>query len=79
MAAEIACPLVTLSASGGCLQRCRGGPGCEWFHDDVLLYESFETYYTHTRIGRLDTSDGSSEALGAGDVRATFCRAECGS
>jgi hypothetical protein len=38
----------------------------------VLFYESFQTSYTYTRIGRLNTSDGLAEALGAGDVKVTF-------
>ena len=38
----------------------------------VLFYESFDTTYAYTRIGRLNVPDGLSEVLGAGDVTVRF-------
>ena len=38
----------------------------------VLSYESFDTTYAYTRIGRLDAPDGVAKALGAGDVTVIF-------
>lgn len=40
----------------------------------VLFYESFDTSYTYTRIGRLTDPDGLSQVLGTGDVTVTFDR-----
>jgi hypothetical protein len=38
----------------------------------VLFYESFDTSYTYSRIGRLDAAGGLADVLGAGDVTVTF-------
>jgi hypothetical protein len=38
----------------------------------VLFYESFDTSYAYSRIGRLDNPDGLAKVLGAGDVTVTF-------
>lgn len=38
----------------------------------VLFYESFDTSYAYSRIGRLDAPDGLAEVLGAGGVTVTF-------
>ena len=38
----------------------------------VLFYESFDTSYAYTRIGRLDAPDGLAEVLGAGNVTVAF-------
>ncbi len=40
----------------------------------VLFYESFDTSYAYTRIGRLHAPDGLADVLGAGDVTVTFDR-----
>lgn len=38
----------------------------------VLFYESFDTSYAYSEIGRLDDPDGLAKVLGAGDVSVTF-------
>ena len=40
----------------------------------VLFYESFDTSYAYSRIGRLDAPDRLAEMLGAGDVTVTFAK-----
>ena len=44
----------------------------------VLFYESFDTCYAYSRIGRLDAPDGLAEVLGAGDVTVTFAHSSSG-
>ncbi|MBR3159311.1 MAG: hypothetical protein IKF14_09445 [Atopobiaceae bacterium] len=38
----------------------------------VLFYQSFDTSYSYTRIGRLTNAEGIAEAAGTGSVTVTF-------
>lgn len=38
----------------------------------VVFYESFQTSYTYTRIGKISDTDGLADALGSGSVEVSF-------
>lgn len=38
----------------------------------VVFYETFESSYSYTRIGRIAESDGLARALGRGNARVAF-------
>ena len=38
----------------------------------VLFYESFQTAYSYTTLGRVENAEGLAAALGTGDVEVTF-------
>lgn len=38
----------------------------------VVFYESFQTSYTYTRIGKISDSDGLAAALGSGSAKVSF-------
>ena len=40
----------------------------------VVFYQSFDTPYSYTRIGRIGNADGLAELLGPGDADVTFAR-----
>ncbi|MCS6811298.1 MAG: cyclophilin-like fold protein [Tepidimonas sp.] len=46
-----------------------------WGEDTlVVFYETFQSPYRYTRIGRIEQPHGLAQALGAGNVRITFAR-----
>ena len=48
----------------------------EGFADNTLVvfYETFESPYSYTRIGRIDNPTGLARVLGPGEVRVSFSR-----
>lgn len=40
----------------------------------VLLYETFQSSYAYTRLGRIDDSSGMAEVLGRGTIRITLSK-----
>lgn len=38
----------------------------------VVFYESFQTFYTYTHIGKISDTDGLADALGSGSVEVSF-------
>ena len=43
----------------------------------VLFYETFQTSYTYTRLGKVTSTDGLKDALGSGDVTISWCKNNC--
>lgn len=53
----------------------RAGDVMLWGEDTlVVFYETFESPYSYTRIGRIENAAGMARILGPGDVRVSFSR-----
>ena len=64
-----------LPASPSCPGRIEAGDLMLYGRDCVVLfYQSFDTSYSYTRIGRLADTTGLSDAVGTADVDVSFAR-----